>query len=75
MLVEEFAGRVVVLDRKPRAGDAVVFGGLLDQRQFRLDAGVTEIADADLDRLGRDAWVATTAQADRTTNHRIMVPP
>ena len=35
MLVEEFAGRVVVLDRQPRAGDAVVLRGLLDQRQFR----------------------------------------
>ena len=33
MLVEELAGGVVVLDRKPRAGDAVILGRLFDQRQ------------------------------------------
>ena len=54
MLIEELAGGVVVLDRKARAGHAVVVGRLLDQRQGRLDAGVAEIADADLDGLGRE---------------------
>ena len=66
MLIEEFAGGVVVLDRKPRAGDAVILGGLFDQRQFRLDAGVAEIADADLDRVGRERVAGREAQADRT---------
>ena len=66
VLIEELAGGVVVLDREARAGDAVVLGGLFDQRQFRFDAGVAEIADADLDRVGRERVGSHDAQADRT---------
>ena len=65
MLIEKLAGGIVVLDRKPRAGDAVILGGLFDQGQFRFDAGVAEIADADLDRLGRERVGCHDAQADR----------
>ena len=64
-LVEELAGGVVVLDREARAGNAVIRRGLFDQGQFRFDAGVTEIADADLDRVGRERVGSHDAQADR----------
>lgn len=40
MLIEEPAGGVVILDRQLRAGHAVIFHGLFDQRQGRFDAGV-----------------------------------
>ena len=40
VLIEEFAGGVVVLDRETRAGDAVVLRRLFDQGQCRFDAGV-----------------------------------
>ena len=65
-LIEELAGGVVVLDRETRAGDAVILGGLFDQGQFRFDAGLAEIADADLDRVGRERMAGHEAQADRT---------
>ena len=55
MLVQELAGGIVVLDRKARAGNAVILRGLFDQGQFGFDAGVTEIADTDLDRVGRES--------------------
>jgi hypothetical protein len=64
VLVEEFSGRIVVLDRQPRAGDAVVLRGLLDQGQFRFDAGAAEIADADLDRFCRERLACDHAQTD-----------
>src|SRR5262245_4676586 len=54
MLVEEFSGGVVVLDRKMRAGDTIIIGRLLYQRQCRPDAGMAEIADADLCRFRRE---------------------
>ena len=53
MLIQELAGGVIVLDREPGASHAVVLGGLLDQGQRRLDGGAPEIADLDLDRIGR----------------------
>ena len=65
VLIEELAGGVVVLDGKARAGNAVVLGRLFDERQFRLDAGVAEIADADLDRVGREHGAGRDAEADR----------
>ena len=65
-LIEELAGGVVVLDRETRAGDAVILRGLFDQGQFRFDAGLAEIADADLDRVGRERVAGHEAQADRT---------
>ena len=64
-LIEELAGGVVVLDRETRAGNAVILRGLFDQGQFRFDAGLTEIADADLDRVGRERMASHDAQADR----------
>ena len=64
-LIEELSGRVVVLDREARAGNAVVLRGLFDQGQFRFDAGLTEIADTDLERVGRDGMGRHEAQADR----------
>ena len=51
VLIEEFAGGVVVLDREAGARQAVVFGRLLDQRQCRLDTAAMKIADADFDRI------------------------
>ena len=74
-LIEELAGGVVVLDRETRAGNAVILRGLFDQGQFRFDAGLAEIADTDLDRVGREAWLATMLRPIAPTNHRIMVPP
>jgi hypothetical protein len=65
-LIEELAGGVVVVDRETRTGNAVILRGLLDQGQFRFDAGVAEIADADLDRVGRERVGSHDAQADRT---------
>ena len=69
MLVEKLAGGVVVLDRKPRAVDAVIVGRLRNQRQCRFDAGMTEIADADLDRIGRERMGRHHAQANRADQH------
>ena len=66
MLVEKFSGGVVVLDREVRAGDAVIVRGLLDQRQCRSDAGLAEIADADLDRFRRARMRSGETDADHT---------
>ena len=63
-LIEELAGGVVVLDRETRTGDAVILRGLFDEGQFRFDAGLAEIADADLDRVGRERVAGHDAQAD-----------
>jgi hypothetical protein len=52
MLIEEFARRVVVVDRKARTGDAVVCRRLFDQRKRRLDGGPAEKADADFSGIG-----------------------
>ena len=65
-LIEELAGGVVVLDREARAGDAVILRGLFDEGQFRFDAGAAEIADADLDRVGRERMAGHDADADHT---------
>ena len=65
VLIEEFARGVVVLDGKARAGKAVVLGRQFDERQFRLDAGAAEIADADLDGVGCEHGAGRGAQADR----------
>ena len=64
-LIKKFAGRIVVLDRETHAGNAVVLRRLFDQGQFRLDAGLTEIADTNLDRVGRDGMASHDTQADR----------
>ena len=71
MLIEELAGGVVVLDRQPRAGDAVIRSRLLDQRQRRLDAGAAKIADADFDGIGRKRAGAQRAQADDETDQQL----
>jgi hypothetical protein len=71
-LIEELAGGIVVLDRKPGTGDAIVLGRLLDKRQCRLDSGAVEIADADLDRIGRargGRQRAETDYADKQPKH------
>src|SRR5215813_13216895 len=65
MLIEELAGGVVILDPQPRAGHAVVCGGLLDRRQGRLDASMVEVADPDLDRFSRKRRSGQQSQADR----------
>src|SRR5262249_29816641 len=65
MLVEKFSGGVVVLDRKARTGNAVIVGGLRNQRQGLFDACVVKIADVDLDRLGRKRKGRDQRQANR----------
>jgi hypothetical protein len=52
-LVEEFAGRVVVVDRELCAGDPVVLGRYVDERDARLRLAAAQIADLDLERIGR----------------------
>ena len=52
-LVEEFSGRVVVVDRELRAGQPVVLGRYVDQRQACLRLRPAQIADLDLDGVGR----------------------
>jgi hypothetical protein len=64
MLIKEFAGGVVVLDRKARARKAVIIRRLLSQRQGRSDAGMAEIANADLGRIGRERMRRDDAKAD-----------
>src|SRR6185295_16547419 len=54
------------LDGKPRAGKAVILGRQFDERQFRLDAGTAEIADADLDGVGREHGGSRDAKTDRS---------
>src|SRR6476660_10536051 len=66
MLIEEFSGGVVVLDGKACAGQAVILGRQLDERQFRLDAGTAEIADADLDGVRREHGGSRDADTDRS---------
>ncbi len=76
MLIEKLAGGVVVLDRQPGAGDAVIRGRLLDQRQRRLYAGAAEIADADFDGIGGKRAVPSALRpTTRPTNSRIMSSP
>src|SRR5215813_4957747 len=65
MLIEELAGGVVILDPQPRAGHAIVWGGLLDRRQGRLDASMVEVADPDLDWFSRKRRSGQQSQADR----------
>ena len=50
LLVEEFAGRVVVLNREPRAGEAVILGGHVEQRDRGLAFRHTQVGDLDLER-------------------------
>ena len=72
VLVEEFACSVVVFDRKLGAGNAIVFRGLLRERQCLLDAGMPDIADADLERVGRERMCRDHAQkcgADHGSDH------
>ena len=52
-LVEEFSGRIVVLDRQPGARDTVIGGRNIEQRDRGFDLGAAQIADLDLDRLGQ----------------------
>ena len=52
-LVEEPAGRVVVVDRELRAGDPVVVGRDVGQRETGLRLRAAQISDLDLDRIGR----------------------
>ena len=66
MLIEELAGGVVVLDRQPGAGDAVIRRRLLDQRKCRLDASSAKIADADFDRISSKCAGSQRAKADET---------
>ena len=75
MLVEKLAGGVVVLDRKERTGDAVIFGGLCDQRQCRFDSGMAEIADADLERIGCQRVSCHRLRPIAPINRRIMASP
>src|SRR5439155_26488620 len=78
-LIEELAGGVVVLDRETRTGDAVILRGLFDEGQFRVDAVLAEIADADFDRVSRERMAGHDAQtdyADQPSDHgRSLVPP
>ena len=66
VLIEEFPGGIIVLDRETCAGDAIVFGRLFHKRQFCLEAGVTEITDSDFNRIGRERVGGHDAQADRS---------
>src|SRR5207248_1492350 len=69
MLIQKFAGGVIILDREAGAGHAVVLGRLLDQRQCLPNGGTAKIADADLEGIGRESagyqragsgeWIAT----------------
>ena len=52
-LVEEFAGGVVVADCELSAGDAVVLGRYVNERNARLRLCAAQIADLDLHGLGR----------------------
>jgi hypothetical protein len=54
MLIQELAGGVIILDREPGASHAIILGRLLDQGQCGFDGDLAKIADADLDRIGRD---------------------
>src|SRR5262249_32689910 len=65
VLVEELSGGVVVLDRKARTGEPVIVGGLCNQRQCLFDASVVNVADVDLDRLGRKRKGRDQPQANR----------
>src|SRR6478736_8431968 len=52
-LVQELAGRVVVVDRELCAGNSVVLGRYVKERNARLRLWAAEIADLDLERIGR----------------------
>ena len=52
-LVEEFAGGVVVVDRELRAGDPVVLGRYVNERNACLRLRTAQVADLDLDWVGR----------------------
>src|SRR4051794_11002874 len=52
-LVQELAGRVVVVDRELCAGNPVVLGRYVEERNARLRLWAAEIADLDVDRIGR----------------------
>ena len=53
MLVEEFSGRIVVLDAEPGSGQAVVGGRHVEQRNGLLVPGPMQITDMEFGRIGR----------------------
>jgi hypothetical protein len=72
MLIQESPGSVVVLDRQSSTGNAVVLGGLLEQRQGLLQPGAADLADADLDGIGRECAGHCRAErhkADKQPDH------
>ena len=66
MLIQEFAGGVVVLDRQSGTGQPVILGRLLNQRQCLLEAGAAKIANADLNGIGRERARGQPAQRHET---------
>ena len=52
-LVQELAGRVVVFDGKLRAGDAVIGGGLIDERDCLDIVRAAEVSDRNFQHLRR----------------------
>src|SRR6266849_7600579 len=53
MLVEKFAGRIVIFERKARAGDAVIIGRIVEERDRCLLLGAAHISDLYGERLRR----------------------
>jgi hypothetical protein len=52
-LVQELAGGVIILDRKPRAGQPIVIGRYLNQRETRFRLRRAQITNPDLCSIGK----------------------
>lgn len=75
-LVEEFAGRIVVLDRELRAGDAVIGCGLLHERDSFGSFRATEIPDRNVQCVGsrRDWNRGKSEQPDKNGSDQASAP-